>query len=37
MVVDEEGTSVTWTGLNLCQTSTVILRCNEEECWADTE
>jgi hypothetical protein len=37
MVADEEGTSVTWTGLDLCRTSTVILRCNDERCWADTE
>ena len=37
MVADEEGNNVTWTGLNLCQTSVVVLRCNEDECWAETE
>lgn len=37
MVTDDEGSSVTWTGINLCETSVVVLRCNEEGCWAETE
>ena len=37
MVTDDEGSSVTWTGINLCEASVVVLRCNDEECWAETE
>ncbi len=37
LVTDSEGGNVTWEGLNLCETSLVILRCNEEGCWADYE
>ena len=37
LVADDEGNNVTWTGLNLCETSVVVLRCDEEECWAETE
>ena len=37
MVTDGDDNSVTWTGINLCEVSTVILRCNQEGCWADTE
>ncbi|MCP4896888.1 MAG: hypothetical protein GY906_07920 [bacterium] len=37
LVTDDEGGNVTWNGLNLCTVSTVILRCNDEGCWADYE
>jgi hypothetical protein len=37
MVTDDQGGSVTWNGINLCTTTTVILRCNDEGCWADYE
>lgn len=35
--VDVEGTSVLWSGINLCTTSVVVLRCDDEGCWAETE
>ena len=37
MVTDREDSSITWSGINLCETSTVILVCNDEECWAEYE
>lgn len=37
MVTDEEGNSLEWSGINLCEASVVVLRCNEQECWAEWE
>lgn len=37
LVTDDEGGDVTWQGINLCEASVVVLRCNDEECWADLE
>ncbi len=37
MVADEEGNNVTWTGINLCQVSVVVLKCDDSECWAEYE
>lgn len=37
MVTDDEDSSVTWTGINLCETSVVVLRCDDEECWSEAE
>ena len=37
MIMDEDENTVTWDGINLCEVSVVVLRCNEDECWADYE
>jgi hypothetical protein len=37
MVRDEAGDSVTWTGLNLCEATVIVLRCDDEKCWAEWE
>lgn len=37
LVTDSYDDSVTWNGINLCETSVVVLRCDDEECWAETE
>lgn len=37
MVMDEYENSVTWTGINLCEVSVVVLRCDDSECWAEYE
>ena len=37
MVMDEYENTVTWTGINLCEVSVVVLRCDESECWAEYE
>lgn len=37
MVLDEAGDSLSWTGLNLCEASVVVLWCDDEECWAESE
>jgi hypothetical protein len=37
LAVDSEGTSVTWSGINLCEVSVVVLRCGNGECWAEME
>lgn len=37
MVADADGNQVTWTGIDLCKVSVVVLRCNDSECWAETE
>lgn len=37
LVLDQAGDGLTWTGLNLCEASVVILRCDDEQCWADWE
>ena len=37
MVTDDEGGEVTWTGIDLCESSVVVLRCDDEECWAEYE
>lgn len=37
LVTDDEGGNVTWEGIDLCETSVVILRCDDDECWADSE
>lgn len=37
MVTDDDGGNVVWEGIDLCETSVVILRCDDEECWADYE
>ena len=37
MVTDREGGSVIWQAINLCQSSVVVLRCANGECWAEFE
>ncbi|MEO1084350.1 MAG: argininosuccinate lyase [Acidobacteriota bacterium] len=37
VVMDDAENSVTWTGINLCEVSVVVLRCNDSECWAEYE
>jgi len=37
MVTDEDDNSLTWQAINLCEASVVVLRCNDEECWAEHE
>ena len=37
MVEDEEGEGLLWQGLNLCESSVVVLRCGDGECWAEYE
>lgn len=38
MVLDEDDNSVEWSGINLCEVSVVVLRCDKSgECWADYE
>ena len=37
MVEDEDGESLVWQGLNLCESSVVVLRCGDGECWAEYE
>jgi hypothetical protein len=37
MVADEEGNNVTWDGINLCEVSVVVLKCDDSECWAEFE
>lgn len=37
MVLDEAGDGLTWTGINLCEASVVVLRCDDEECWSEAE
>lgn len=37
LVADAEGGNVTWTGIDLCAASVVVLHCNEGECWAEIE
>jgi len=37
MVTDDQGGNATWQGINLCQASVVVLRCNDQGCWAETE
>lgn len=37
MVTDDEDNTVEWTAINLCESSVVVLRCDEEECWAEYE
>jgi len=37
LVTDDEDNTLTWTGINLCEASVVVLRCNENECWAEFE
>jgi hypothetical protein len=34
---DEAGDGIAFQAINLCETSVVVLRCNEEECWAEYE
>jgi hypothetical protein len=36
-VTDPDGNEAFWTGINLCQVSVVVLRCNNTECWAEYE
>ena len=37
MVTDDEDGNVTWEGINLCESSVVVLRCDDDECWAEYE
>ena len=37
MVTDEQDNTVEWTGINLCEASVVVLRCDANECWAEWE
>lgn len=37
MATDEDDNQVHWSGINLCETSVVVLRCNDDECWAEYE
>ena len=34
-VTDPDENEVTWTGINLCEVSVVVLRCKADECWAE--
>ncbi len=34
---DEAGDGIAFQAINLCETSVVVLRCNEEQCWAEME
>jgi hypothetical protein len=36
-VTDPDDNEVTWTEINLCQVSVVVLRCKRSECWAEFE
>jgi hypothetical protein len=36
-VTDPDGNDAVWTGINLCEVSVVVLRCNNQECWAEYE
>lgn len=37
MVTDGDDGQLIFQGVNLCQASVVVLRCDDEECWAETE
>ena len=37
LVTDEEGGELGFQGINLCEASVVVLRCDVEECWAEYE
>lgn len=37
MIEDRDENNVTWTGINLCEASVVVLRCDDDECWAEWE
>jgi len=37
LVTDADGEGLTWQGINLCESSVVVLRCDDEECWAEYE
>lgn len=37
MVTDVEDEALIWQGLNLCESSVVVLRCGDGECWAEYE
>jgi len=37
MVTDEEDEALVWQALNLCESSVVVLRCGDGECWAEYE
>ena len=37
MVADEEGGNLAWTEIDLCELSVVVLKCNDDECWAEGE
>lgn len=37
LVTDDEGGEVAFQGINLCEASVVVLRCDDEECWAELE
>lgn len=37
LVTDDEDNSVEWTAINLCEASVVVLRCDDDECWAEWE
>ncbi len=35
--IDEDGDSLEWSAINLCEVSVVVLTCNRKECWAEFE
>ncbi len=37
LAVDPDGNEVYWTGINLCEVSVVVLKCDDSECWAEYE
>lgn len=37
LVTDDEGGSVTWEAIDLCESSVVVLMCDDNECWAEFE
>lgn len=37
LVTDDEGGELAFQGINLCEASVVVLRCDDEECWAELE
>ena len=36
-VTDPDENEVTWTAIDLCEVSVVVLRCDASECWAEFE
>jgi hypothetical protein len=34
---DPDGNQLEWSSINLCEVSVVVLKCNDDECWAEFE
>jgi hypothetical protein len=37
LITDEDDNQVTWSAINLCEATVVVLRCDDSECWAEWE